>query len=326
LDANVQTEIVHIGRRTKHPALDYIRTEKNISIPAFILTDPNGNFLIMPYSIRQENLNESLWQLIEEVISSPLRKQLLDLVTNTYGCVLLIEGKNKEKNELAGQIISAAINDIMQVMKLMPKPVKEPPQLIVLSEQAFTKERVLLWSLDTPEKVMEEPRLAILYGRGRRIGPVLKGTEITKDNIFGLLAIIGADCECGLDRSVMLGKMIPFRWEKKVRDVLAASLGFDVENPLVKSEMRQILSISPGISGNKNAKSPLSAYREGIIKFDHVVTVPTVSSDPFRAAGASTVETTVNPVLRIGLYTTGTLLLLTLIIAGLIYFKREKNG
>ncbi len=325
LDANVETEIIHTGLQSDHPAMDYFRLQKITSMPAVILAGPDGNTLMLPFSYTQEKFKESLWRLIEKVVSSPLRKKIVDMVTNTYGAVLLVEGKNKGKNRQAEKIILGAIGDILQMMILMPKPIKEPPQMIVLSEQAFSEETVLLWSLGTLVKETEEPQVVILYSRGRRIGPVLKGTEITRDNIFSLLAIIGADCECGLDRSVMLGKMIPLRWEREVQAGLIHLLGFDVENPMVKSEMRQILSMSPALQGGKKSNSPLSAYREGIIKFDPVSSVPTVSSDPFRASGYSESESTGNFFIRMGLYSFSGIIFIVLVI-GCFIFIRARQG
>ncbi len=326
LDANVQTEIIHIDRQKDHAAMKYLRTQKDISIPAAVLVDPEGNSLMIPFSYDQENMNESLWRLIEKVISSPFRDKIVDQVSETYGSVLLIEGINVEKNREAKQAIKGAITDILEVMKLMPKPVKEPPQMLAITKEASPSESVLLWSLGVSTEVMDEPQIAIIYSRGRRIGPVLRGTEITRENIFSLLAIIGADCECGLDRSVMLGKMIPLRWERKIQEKLIHILGFDVENPLIKSEMRQILSMTPAVQKGMNSNSPLSAYREGVIKFNPAVSVaPTIAGDQFRTQESSEPDSSENFFLRIGVYSFGTILIIVLLIGIVIYIRAKKR-
>ncbi|MCK5457743.1 MAG: hypothetical protein KAI45_11500, partial [Melioribacteraceae bacterium] len=171
----------------------------------------------------------------------------------------------------------------------------------------------------------DQPQVAILYGRGRRIGPVLRGKEIGKDNIFSLLAIIGADCECGLDRSVMLGKMIPLRWEKEIQIELAEQLGFDVENPMIKSEMSQILSLSVDLQNGKNSKSPLSAYKEGIIKFDTPPTVPTVSSRSLQAPESSESNSDNNIIIYQILYSLIGIFVLILFISYYIFVRAKKK-
>lgn len=283
LDANVESEIIHIDRQTDHPAMSYLKHQKNRSIPAIILVDADEGTLLLPFSYTSENFKESIWSLIEQIASSPMRKKIINLVKSTYGAVLLIEGNNEEMNRRAKLTISSAIKDISGALKLMPKLIENPPQMIVLSKSDFLEENVLLWSLNAGRKNTDYPQVAILYGRGRRIGPVLTGKEVVKENIFSLLSIIGADCECGLDRSVMLGKMIPLRWEKEIQEELAEQLGFDVENPMVKSEISQILSISTSLQESNNSKSALSAYKEGIIKFNSTPSAPTVSSRSFQS-------------------------------------------
>ena len=323
LDANVEAEIINIDRQTDHPAMQYFGLHKIISMPAAVLAGQEGNTLMLPFSFTNEKFNESIWRLLENVVSSPLRSKIINLVKNRYGAVLLIKGNNNENNRQAEQTISGANKDISQVLKLMPKPIEGPPQMIVISEEDFSKEKVLLWSLNAGGKETGQTQVVILYGRGRRIGPVLKGKEITRDNIFSLLAIIGADCECGLDRSVMLGKMIPLRWEKEIQAELSHQLGFDVENPIIKMEMSQILSLSPDLQEGKNSKSPLSAYREGIIRFDSVSSSPTVSSNLFRAPEASESHSTDNFIIYLLLYSTGGILTIVLVF-GCFVFLRAK--
>ncbi len=325
LDANIETATIHIDQPSQHPAMNYFRSQKGASLPMVILANSYGNHMLLPFSYTNENYKEAVWQIIENVVTSPLRKKIIDFVANTYGAVLLIEGKNKEKNRQAKSAISTAIEDITQVLQIMPKPIKKPPQIVVISPQTFFQEKVLLWSLEVIVTETDEPQIVILYGRGRRIGPVIKGTDISKENLFSLLAIIGADCECGLDRSIMLGRMIPLRWERKIQSDLVKSLGFDVENPMVKSEMSQILSMAPALQGNKNALNPLMAYREGIVKFDNIPSVPTVSSDPFRADAFSESEAAGSPLLRTGIFLGGSIIVIVLVIAGIIFIRTKRR-
>ncbi|MCK5853091.1 hypothetical protein KAH27_08700, partial [bacterium] len=150
----------------------------------------------------------------------------------------------------------------------MPKPVDNPPSLVILKMDQIKNERVLLWSLGLNEELLQEPALAIIYGRGRIMGQSLQNALLQQVNINNLLTIVGSDCECGLDRSWIIGKMLPIRWDKKHQKEVMKWHNFDAENPFVKAEMSQILSISP----NKVRKQgtlgtgTLYGYTESAIK------------------------------------------------------------
>ena len=324
LDANVAYEIINKATLSENPAIKYLSANQNDSLPAFILTDPTGNALRRSFEYKPNQFKQSLWQLMDDVVSSPLREEICAKLIETYGIVLLVEGKNIELNKMARKEIAGAIANIKQVMQLMPKSVDNPPQIIVLPRQKIKAESVLLWSLGAQSKGMEEPRVVVLYGRGRRIGPLLRGKQINQENLFNLLAVIGADCECGLDRSVMLGRMIPLSWVREYEERLIYLLGFDVENPLIKSEMQQILSMPQALQSGQNFKNPLSAYKEGIIKFDSEPIVPTVSSSPFRVSDADDLSESEHSFIHISLYSLGGVFFVVLIIGCVIAIRSRK--
>ena len=322
LDANVKARVINIEEQKDHPAAKYLKELNINSFPAVILVSPDGDALNLNFSGMDKNFNEKLWHLIESTVSSPMRKKITAVIKDNYGAVLFVEGKDKEKNKQAKRVIKAAVKDIAQIMELMPKPIENPPQVIDFFKNDFAKETVLIWSLKLDAQ-FNEPQLVVLFGRGRRIGQVLKGAEITKENLFSMLAIVGADCECGLDRSIMLGKMIPLRWDKEIQAQMARQLEFDVENPMIKSEMSQILSIAPAQKG-KNTQNPLSVYKEGIVKFDSIPTTPTVSSNTFRAPGGFGKDVQEHSIFHIVLYSVAGIFLIVLF-AGYFIFRRNRN-
>ena len=55
------------------------------------------------------------------------------------------------------------------------------------------------------------------------------------------MLVIGADCECGLDKNWLQGTMLPMLWDKKTLGRITKNLGFDPENPLIKIEINQIM-------------------------------------------------------------------------------------
>jgi len=100
---------------------------------------------------------------------------------------------------------------------------------------------VLLWSLGLDPTRITEPRAAVLFGKARWIGPLMKGAEISEPNLTGIFSLVGADCECDLDPTWIQGTRLPVRWEPKLHALVTKSLGFDPENPLIKIEVSRIL-------------------------------------------------------------------------------------
>jgi len=159
-------------------------------------------------------------------------------------------------------VISRAIDAIGTQMRSMPKAVAEPPAMIVLDAAALLQERILLWSLGLEATRTALPRAVVLYGRARWIGPVMKGEEISEPNLAGLLSIIGADCECGLDVAWTLGTRLPVRWEEARHAQVAKALAFDPESPLVKLEVSRIARRS------SPPRTPSPSYQEPVLSAD----------------------------------------------------------
>ena len=93
------------------------------------------------------------------------------------------------------------------------------------------------------EEIPEKPVAFVVYGKGRIMGELINYESIALGDVFKLLSIIGADCECGLDRKWLFGYQVPLNWPKQTRQDLSNTLGFDVDNPMVLTEMSRILAI-----------------------------------------------------------------------------------
>jgi hypothetical protein len=83
----------------------------------------------------------------------------------------------------------------------------------------------------------------------------MQGDEISEGNLTGLLSLIGADCECGLDVAWTLGTRLPVTWDETRHAQVAKDLGFDPESPLVKIEVGRIARRS-GLSIPSSATEP----------------------------------------------------------------------
>ena len=170
---------------------------------------------------------------------------------------------------MAERTIKQAVERTEQIMTSLPKPVNKPPRVIRIKADDRESEDILLWSLGWEGNESKKPAVAIMYGRGRRMGPMLEGDFIREEVITNMLRFVGEDCECGLDRTWMLGTMIPLRWDSDLKSNVLSEYGFDADNPLVVSEMIQILSVAPARTNRSVDTGILYGYTENILKLSN---------------------------------------------------------
>ena len=292
MESNIKGEIINIDQQKNHPAMKYLDIRRIKSYPAAVLVSPEDRSLLVPVTKPGQPFEQTLWSALDDVLSSPKRGEIIQQVSKTFGAVLLIKGAEQEENERVQDAVSGAIETISMQMKTMPKPIAQPPVTVVIEPELFSKEKILLWSLGLDADKVDRPHAAVLYGRARLIGPLLKGEEIAETRLTNILSVIGADCECGLDRRWVLGMMLPARWDDKIQARVAKALGFDPENPMVKMEISQIIRHSLISSGGTqdlgNYPGASFGYREIVVDFNpapedrqnSAVQVPNTASPP----------------------------------------------
>jgi len=250
-DCNIQVEIINTDQQNDHSSMEYLHLWQIQSFPAAILVSPDGQSLVVPIKKKDESFIKTLRSAIDDIVSSAKREEIIQKVIETYGVILLIDGENARENKQYHKYAVQAIQEINRQMKFMPKHIAHPPALISLEPASFEEEKILLWSLGLNADDLNKPHAVVFYGKARWIGPLMKAEEITEANLVGILSIIGADCECGLDISWVQGTMLPVRWDQKTQAAVFQSLEFDPENPLIKMEISRILqkgsSSYPGI-------------------------------------------------------------------------------
>lgn len=241
MDTNIEFEIVDIDRHKDHPAVKYLDSEEVQAFPSALLVSPDGQTLAVPVTKPGEPFEQTLRSALDDMLLSPKRKEILQRAAQAYGVVLVIDGPDAEENKKAKQAASAVIKQVGEQMQWMPKPIAHPPVLVEVDSESLSREKVLLWSLGLDPNDIDQPHAAVLYGRGRWIGPMFVGEQITEDNLAAVLFVIGADCECGFDHRWLQGTMLPARWDEKLQAQAAESLGFDPENPMIKAEISWIV-------------------------------------------------------------------------------------
>ena len=217
--------------------------KQNLSFPIYVLAAPDGRML----ALSENNIDST-------TISSPVRQQLIDALPKGYAAVILVEGTSASENNIAQEKVLKACDRVENIMPHMPKQVANGPKMITISNDQFQEEKVMLWSFGI-DKIPDHPIAFVVYGKGRIMGDSIDYTDIQKDKVYKLLSIIGADCECGLDRKWMLGYQMPLDWPTKTRQDLSDILGFDVDNPMVLTEMSRILAIENRVATDPDGVS-----------------------------------------------------------------------
>jgi hypothetical protein len=280
LESNIEAEIIDVNQQKDHPAIKYLDSLQLAALaagqiqtfpsarvragPSAVLVSPDGQTLAVPLTkpgSAARDFEQALRSALDDILSSPKRNEILQQVAKAYGVVLLIESADGEQNKKAKEAVRGAIKQVAGQMQYLPKPIAHPPALIEVSQASLSQENVLLWSLGLDKDKLDQPHAAVLYGRGRWVGPMFKGEQITQDNLTAVLFVIGEDCECGFDHRWLQGTMLPARWDQNLQAQAAESLGFDPESPMIKAEISWI--VGRGISSYPDV--PLG-YQELVVE------------------------------------------------------------
>ncbi len=185
--------------------------------------------------------SDRAWDRIESVITSPARRRALAVALDVHSVVFLLEGNDPETNARAHRIVTESKTAIDKTLSTLPKPMENGPHVVTVSFAERSAERVLMWSLGI-EVTDADAVIAPVMGRLRRLGDPLVVPGAARDDLVERLALVGLDCECGLDRKWMQGAMVPHDWTTDTEAAAVAALGFDPGNPLVKAEISRILA------------------------------------------------------------------------------------
>ncbi len=243
-DANVVAQHVDLDEVPDHPAAEHAKDVA--AFPALVLVGPDGGALELDWQISENSTPDDLAQLLEMIVDSPARREVFSKVCDVHSIILVIDGSDEQDNLTTLEMAEETIPQVEQALEFMPKLIKHPPHLIHLSQKDIDREKVLLWSLGIDTGSNRPSQIALLFGRGRKLGPALRFPEDPRRTFINSLAVVGQDCECGLDRRWMQGQMIPHKWSAQDEALATGKLNFDPGNPLVKAEIDRIVTRGPG--------------------------------------------------------------------------------
>ncbi|MEE2780891.1 MAG: hypothetical protein VX431_01695 [Planctomycetota bacterium] len=284
-DANVILEFVDTSAIAGHPVSDYLAEIKQF--PAVLAVGPEQQSLVLAEGLPADPTEsaEQLEKLCAAFVDSPARREMFEKLAAVHSVILVVDGTEATTNAATLEMVGQTIPQVEQSLEYLPKPIKEPPHMIHLSAEEALAERVLLWSLGIDTNPTGASQVAVLFGRGRKLGPVIRFPEDPRRRLIRSLAVVGQDCECGLDRRWMQGAMVPHLWEGADEKRAIENLGFDPGNPLVKAEIDRILTRGPGSDGERQAEwddslkiAPALSYQE--IALEDPDTEPVADSGP----------------------------------------------
>ena len=193
---------------------------------------------------------------LERVALSRARIQLHEDLLQSYAVLVLVEGTDSHSNLRVRAILEEAGKAVARLFPSMPKPIDVlPPRILTVPADSIPAESVLIWGLGMEPRPESWPRVAVVFGRGRRVGDPIDSALLSQTLIQDRLALIGQDCECELDRSLLQGPVIPARWDAARQRTAAGSLGFDPENPLIRAEISRIVLKGPAKPSSKRSST-----------------------------------------------------------------------
>lgn len=237
--SNLNTVVLNEKTDGTHPFVQLAR-DKGLKFPAYFILAPNNEILPLKEgaSMSTSELKRVFYQ---EILNSPVRKEFLTDCHASFARVVLLESADEAKNQRASEMILNDCEQIQNLIPMMPKEIRMAPTVLTISQEQAKKEKVFLWSLGQ-DSVVTEPRAVVLYGRARLMGQPLSYQQVLEGITYKYLSLIGADCECGLDRKWMLGRQALLKWTTESSQQLATELGFDVDSPSILAEMSRILA------------------------------------------------------------------------------------
>ncbi|HNR32347.1 MAG TPA: hypothetical protein PKI11_15755 [Candidatus Hydrogenedentes bacterium] len=254
----IEAEFINVDRDSQHSGLAHLTDTGVATFPLAVLVSPEER--ARPMALAGEGVDFDA--AIEALVDSPIRRKLLDAMVDAYCVVLFVEGAQDEVNAKARTAAAQAVEVMTRNLGSVEKPTDKPPLLLELPHADQAAEEWLIWSLGLEPGPQTDPGIAILFGRGRRLGATLRGDRVDAGELTRIMAYIGASCECGLDRSWMQGVMVPLRWDRPVRERLTRHLGFDPDSPLVRMEVNQILAQGAVAGSGLRFDDPFFGYRE----------------------------------------------------------------
>lgn len=208
---------------------------------------------------------------LEEVQGTAALEQLSREALASFVLAVVVESGHPSLDQAAHGVLDEALKLFDGLQAQLPREVPWPLRRVRIPRSERRQERVLLWSLGLAQD-LDEPALALVYGRGKLAGAVLQGALLERDEVLAQLVLVGESCECETPRDWVGEPRLPLAWSADQRASAVSALGFDPESPLVRAEVARILTKPEGQrrSADTSLAGLLFGYRESALVGENV--------------------------------------------------------
>ena len=218
------------------------------------LVDTQGNSVSLPIPVETTAGTWDLAGWLNDHLFLPALKQISAESLESFAHLLVIEGDEVTEKSRVHHLADQALSAIQRLEPLLPRPISFPLRKMIVHAENSDQQMLLRRMMGCGDTKSPETLLAVIYGRGRLAGPVMRGDRLTMQEVLAQLALVGQSCECETDRAWLEEPSLPFQWDALIRGKASSLLGFDPDSPLVRAEMLRIVSQGP--------KTPTSNIRE----------------------------------------------------------------
>lgn len=218
------------------------------------LVDTQGNSVSLPIPVETTAGTWDLAGWLNDHLFLPALKQISAESLESFAHLLVIEGDEVTEKSRVHHLADQALAAIQRLEPLLPRPISFPLRKMIVHADNSDQQMLLRRMMGCGDTKSPETLLAVIYGRGRLAGPVMRGDRLTMQEVLAQLALVGQSCECETDRAWLEEPSLPFQWDALIRGKASSLLGFDPDSPLVRAEMLRIVSQGP--------KTPTSNIRE----------------------------------------------------------------
>ncbi len=210
-------------------------TQKGARPPRAVLISPEGRGMVAHGS--EAPLDRAWYEnLARLAVTSPARQQIADLLVPSWCVLLVVQGKDAVENAAVLEAVQQAAQSMVGFKPEMGDTVtKAPPVVSVKWDDP--QEQVLIWSLGLADHGESAAKAAIIFGRGRRLGPVFWGATITAETLKQGMRLLGRNCTCTSEPAQILGPVMPLRWDRDRQAQAREALGFDPDAPAALSAL-----------------------------------------------------------------------------------------
>ena len=235
-ESNVVAEVVNLDQQPPPEINKHFDLSARENLPPVLLVSPRDEAISLP-GLGPDTIGEAAVQeVVRSAVISPQRKQLTAHIVTDWCVVVVVNGAEATENQRVARALSEARNAVLDTTTEMGVKIAKPPYVITLSPDDAA-EQVLMWSSGLAPGDEAGPRIAVLFGMGRRVGPVLSAKNISRSMLTNIFLLLGRNCTCTTDPHWLIGPALPLVWSKDRQRQVYEKLGFDPNSPEVAATL-----------------------------------------------------------------------------------------